>query len=82
MQDQGLGSDRLLERTNQKMHLPVFDAQNPEFMSNEEWDFEHQQVCGFIQLSMDDNVYNHIACEIHAMTLWEKIESLYASKCG
>ncbi|RDX81121.1 hypothetical protein CR513_38240, partial [Mucuna pruriens] len=31
----------------------------------------------------DDNVYNHIASEIHASTLWEKIESLYASsKCG
>ncbi|RDY13162.1 hypothetical protein CR513_01962, partial [Mucuna pruriens] len=28
---------------------------------------------------MDDNVYNHIASEIHVKTLWEKIESLYAS---
>ncbi|RDX95838.1 hypothetical protein CR513_21582, partial [Mucuna pruriens] len=31
---------------------------------------------------VDDNVYNHIASEIHVMTLWEKIESLYASKYG
>ncbi|RDX64956.1 hypothetical protein CR513_56425, partial [Mucuna pruriens] len=31
---------------------------------------------------VDDNVYNHIASETHASTLWEKIESLYASKCG
>ncbi|RDY05718.1 hypothetical protein CR513_10416, partial [Mucuna pruriens] len=58
-----------------KMHLPVFTAQKLESMSNEEWDFEHQQVC-------DDNVYNHITSEIHAMTLWDKIESLYVSKCG
>ncbi|RDX92481.1 hypothetical protein CR513_25386, partial [Mucuna pruriens] len=62
-----------------KMHLPIFAVQKPESMSNEEWDFEHQQVCGFIQLFVDDNVYNHIASEIHVMTLWEKIESLYAS---
>ncbi|RDX87092.1 hypothetical protein CR513_31474, partial [Mucuna pruriens] len=25
-----------------KMHLPVFAAQKPESMSDEEWDFEHQ----------------------------------------
>ncbi|RDX90561.1 hypothetical protein CR513_27562, partial [Mucuna pruriens] len=64
------------------MHLPVFASQKPESMSDEEWDFEHQQVCGFIRLFVDDNVYNHIASEIDAKTLWEKIESLYASKCG
>ncbi|RDY02463.1 hypothetical protein CR513_14073, partial [Mucuna pruriens] len=29
-----------------------------------------------------DNVYNHITSETHAGTLWEKIESLYVSKCG
>ncbi|RDY03182.1 hypothetical protein CR513_13256, partial [Mucuna pruriens] len=45
-----------------KMHLPVFAAQKPEYISDEEWNFEHQ--------------------DIHARTLWEKIESLYASKCG
>ncbi|RDX99128.1 hypothetical protein CR513_17864, partial [Mucuna pruriens] len=51
-----------------KMHLPVFAAQKPESMSNEEWDFEHQQVYGFIRLFVDDNVYNHITSEIHART--------------
>ncbi|RDX88389.1 hypothetical protein CR513_30026, partial [Mucuna pruriens] len=51
-----------------KMHLPVFAAQKPESI--------------FIQLFVDNNVYNHIASEIHARTLWGKIESLYASKCG
>ncbi|RDX93850.1 hypothetical protein CR513_23834, partial [Mucuna pruriens] len=45
-----------------KMHLPIFAAQKPESMSDEEWDFESQQI--------------------DAKTLWEKIESLYASKCG
>ncbi|RDX60559.1 hypothetical protein CR513_61288, partial [Mucuna pruriens] len=33
----------LLARIMEKMHLPVFAAQKPEFMSDEEWDFEHQQ---------------------------------------
>ncbi|RDX98858.1 hypothetical protein CR513_18170, partial [Mucuna pruriens] len=42
----------------------------------------HLPVCGFIRLFVDDNVYNHIASEIDAKILWEKIESLYASKCG
>jgi len=65
-----------------KMHLPVFATQKSESMSDEEWDFEHQQVCGFIRHFVDDNVYNHIASETHARTLWEKIESLYASKSG
>nr|KYP70932.1 Retrovirus-related Pol polyprotein from transposon TNT 1-94 [Cajanus cajan] len=65
-----------------KMHLPVFATQKPNFMSEEEWDFEHQQVCGFIRKFVEDNVYNHIANETHARALWEKIESLYASKPG
>nr|KYP56587.1 Retrovirus-related Pol polyprotein from transposon TNT 1-94 [Cajanus cajan] len=63
-----------------KMHLPVFATQKPDSMSEEEWDFEHQQVCGFIRQFVEDNVYNHIANETHARALWEKIESLYASK--
>ncbi|RDY10902.1 hypothetical protein CR513_04501, partial [Mucuna pruriens] len=62
-----------------KMHLPIFVYQKLESMSDEEWDFKHQQVCGFIWLFVDGNVYNHIASEIHVMTLWEKIESLYVS---
>ena len=65
-----------------KLHLPVFATQKPDSMSNEEWDFEHQQVCGFIRQYVQDNVYNHIVNETHARTLWEKIESLYASKSG
>lgn len=39
----------------------------------------HQQVCGFIWQYVEDNVYNHIANETYARTLWKKIESLYAS---
>ncbi|RDX73791.1 hypothetical protein CR513_46542, partial [Mucuna pruriens] len=54
----------------------------PKSMSDEECDFEHQHVCGFIHHFVDDNVHNHIASETHARTLWEKIEFLYASKCG
>lgn len=65
-----------------KMHLLVFATQKSVSMSEEKWDFEHQQVCGFIRQFVKDNVYNHIANETHARALWEKIESLYASKSG
>jgi hypothetical protein len=65
-----------------KLHLPVFSSTKPDSMSEEEWEFEHLQVCGFIRQYVEDNVYNHIANETHAKTLWEKIESLYASKSG
>jgi len=44
-----------------KLHLPIFTTQKPDSMSEEEWDFEHQQVCGFIRQYVEDNVYNHIA---------------------
>ena len=64
------------------LHLPVFASDKPESKSDEEWDFEHQQVCGFIRQFVDDNVYNFIVGETHARSLWEKLESLYASKSG
>ena len=31
------------------LHLPVFASQKPESKSDEEWAFEHQQVCSFIR---------------------------------
>ncbi|RDX91303.1 hypothetical protein CR513_26737, partial [Mucuna pruriens] len=36
----------------------------------------------FYPTFVDDNVYNYIASEIYVRTLWKKIESLYATKCG
>ncbi|VFQ73301.1 unnamed protein product [Cuscuta campestris] len=39
-------------------------------------------VCGFIRQWVDDNVLNHIYNESHARSLWDKLESLYASKTG
>lgn len=64
------------------LHLPVFASEKPESKTDEDWSFEHQQVCGFIRQYVEDNVYNHIANEEHARSLWKKIESLYASKSG
>ncbi|KAF2315489.1 hypothetical protein GH714_039930 [Hevea brasiliensis] len=64
------------------LHLPVFASQKPDSKSDEEWDFEHEQVCGFIRQFVDDNVYNQICNEKHARTLWSKLESLHASKRG
>jgi len=63
-----------------KLYRPIFVTQKRDFMSNEEYDFEHQQVRGFIRQYVEDNVYNHISNETRARPLWEKIESLYASK--
>ena len=31
------------------LHLVVFATQKPESKTEEEWEFEHHQVCGFIQ---------------------------------
>ena len=39
-------------------------------------------ICGYIRQWVDDNVLNHIANDTHAKTLWDKIETLYASKSG
>ena len=65
-----------------KLHLPVFTTTKPEGKTDEEWAFEHEQVCGFIRQFVEDNVYNHICNETHARTLWNKLEELYASKTG
>ncbi|GMI77271.1 hypothetical protein HRI_001396400 [Hibiscus trionum] len=64
------------------LHLPIFATQKPASKSDEECEFEHQQACGFIQRFVEENVYNHIDQETHARTLWEKLESLYASRSG
>ena len=52
-----------------KMHLPVFSAHKPENVTDENWKFEHQQVCGYIRQWVEDNVLNHIVNETHARTL-------------
>ena len=63
-----------------KLHLPVFSTKKPEDKTEQDCEFEHEQVCGFIRQFVDDNVYNHISSETHARTLWNKLEELYASK--
>ena len=65
-----------------KMHMPVFSLQKPEDRTDEEWEFEHNQVCGYIRQFVDHNVYNHVSGVSHARTLWSKLEELYASKTG
>ncbi|CAL1360545.1 unnamed protein product [Linum trigynum] len=65
-----------------ELHLPVFSPTKPDGKTEEEWEFKHEQVCGYIRQFVDDNVYNHISGETHARTLWNKLEALYASKTG
>ncbi|KAH0765044.1 hypothetical protein KY285_000915 [Solanum tuberosum] len=62
------------------MHLPVFDSNKPESMNDEDWKFEHLQVCGYIKQWVEDNVRNHIVNETHARSLWDKLKTLYVSK--
>lgn len=57
-----------------KFYLLVFSFAKPYFMSDEEWEFEHQRVCGFIRQYVKYNVYKHISNETHAKILWEKIK--------
>jgi len=39
-------------------------------------------ICDYIRQWVDDNVLNHIANDTHVKTLWDKLETLYASKLG
>ncbi|KAG4990937.1 hypothetical protein JHK87_024394 [Glycine soja] len=64
------------------MHLPVFGTQKPNFMSDEVWGFDHECVCGFIRHIVDESIYNLISHETHVGTLWQTLESFYASKSG
>lgn len=63
-----------------KLHLPIFSFVKLNFVFDDEWDFEHLYVCVFIRQYVEDNIYYHIANETRAKTLWDKIDSLYASK--
>ena len=63
------------------MHLLIFAKIKPE-KKNNEWDFENEQVCAFIRQWVGDNVLNHIVNETNAKTLWNKFETLYASRTG
>ncbi|KAJ0077765.1 hypothetical protein Patl1_37282 [Pistacia atlantica] len=65
-----------------RLYLPVFASEKPDSKSDEEWEFEHKQVFGYIKQWVEDNVVNHIANETHARALWYKLETLYASKIG
>ena len=64
------------------LHLPVFALDKPQKKSDEEWSFENQQVCGFIRQWVGDNVLNHVVNETNAKTLWNNLETLYASSTG
>ena len=58
------------------MHLPVFDTQKPDSMSDEKWGFEHERVYAFIKHSVDKPIYNLISPKTHAGTMWQTLESL------
>lgn len=63
-----------------KMHLSFFATHKRETIYDEDSDFEHQQVCGYIRQWVDDNVRYHIINETHARFLWGKLKTLYALK--
>lgn len=45
-----------------------------------EWNILHRKNYGFIRKQVDDNVFNQISAETHALTFWNKLEPLYARK--
>ncbi|RDX71413.1 hypothetical protein CR513_49249, partial [Mucuna pruriens] len=57
----------LLARIMEKMHLPVFAAQKPESMSDEEWDFKHQQFKEGTSLSNHLNEFQGIIDQMSGM---------------
>ena len=57
-------------------HLHVFAIEKLSNKSDADWTLLHRQVCGFIRQWVSDNVLNHISGEIHARTLWTKLEEL------
>lgn len=61
------------------IHFHVIVTQKAENKSDEEWKFEHEQVCGFIRQFVDENIYNYIQYENHLKTV-AKLANLYASK--
>ncbi|KAJ0102904.1 hypothetical protein Patl1_04799 [Pistacia atlantica] len=65
-----------------RLYLPILALEKPNSKSDEEWEFEHEEVCEYIRQWVEDNVVNHIANETRARTLWYKLETLYASKTG
>jgi len=58
-----------------KLYSSVFATVKPNDKSDEEWEFEHKQVCGFIRQSIEDNVQPHLYSN-HARTLWKKLKEL------
>nr|GEW02864.1 putative receptor-like protein kinase At4g00960 [Tanacetum cinerariifolium] len=59
-----------------------FSLEKPENKTDDDWTLLHRQVCSYIRQWMDDNVLNHVVGEVHAHTLWIKLEQLYARKTG
>ena len=55
-----------------KMHLSVFSSHKPDNVTDEIWEFDHQQVRGYIKQWVEDNYRNHIVNETRSRTLWEK----------
>ncbi|KAG6407327.1 hypothetical protein SASPL_130316 [Salvia splendens] len=64
------------------LHQLVFASEKPQTKNDEDWAFEHEQVCGYIRIWVDDNVRNLVENEKNAKTLWNTIEKLYASMTG
>ncbi|KAF3633760.1 Cytochrome 98A2 [Capsicum annuum] len=42
----------------------------------------YMNVCGYIRQWVENNVRNHIVNKTHARSLWDKLETFYASKTG
>ena len=60
-----------------KFHEPMFATKKKlENVTDDEWNLLHRQVCCYIRQWVDDNVWNYIARETHARTLWNRLEQI------
>jgi len=64
-------------------HKPISSNEQPNNISDEEWNLLHRQVCGYTSMWVNDNMLNHINIgETNARAMWIKLEQLYAKKIG
>jgi hypothetical protein len=48
--------------------------------TNEDWNKMNRKAVGYIRQWIDQSVFHHVAKEVDAYSLWQKLESLYERK--
>ena len=56
------------------------DEAKPATMSVKEWEKSNRKTVGLIRQWVDHIVFHHVAQEVNAQSLWQKLKSLYERK--